>query len=50
MKDDNVYLLNNTKYNFQDQLLDNVMYDNNKKGENVEKCFFFTDEILQKTK
>ena len=37
LKYDHVYLLNNIKDNFQDQLLDNVMDDDNKKDETMRK-------------
>ena len=42
MKDDNVYLLNDMKDNFQDQLLENVMDNDNKKDEKIEKVMLLT--------
>ena len=38
------------KYNFQDQLLENLMGDDNNKGENVEKFMLLTTELLKRYK
>ena len=48
LKDDNFYLLNSKRYNLQEQLLENVMDDDNKKHENVEKVLLLTAELLEK--
>ena len=50
MKDDNIYLLNDNKDNFQDQLLENLMDDDNRNDENVEKDLLLTSELIQKYK
>ena len=50
MKDDTVYLLNDNKDNFQDQLLENVLDDDNRNDENVEKYILLTSELIQKDK
>ena len=48
LKDDHVYLLNDMKYYFQDQLLENVMDDDNKKDESVEKVMLLTSKLIEK--
>ena len=50
MKDDNVYLLNYIKDNFQDKVMENVMDDDKDKSENVEKINFLTTGLLEKEK
>ena len=42
LKDGNFYPFNNMKDNFQGQLLEKVMDNDNKKDENVEKVLLFT--------
>ena len=46
LKDDNAYSLNNMKDNFQDQLLDHVKDDDNKRYENVDKFVLLTTELI----
>ena len=46
LKDDHIYFLNGMKDNFQDQLLENVIDDDNKKDENVDKVMLWTTELL----
>ena len=43
LKEDNIYLMNYRKDIFQYQLLENVMGDDNKKDDNVEKCLLLTN-------
>ena len=50
LKEDNIYLLNYRKDIFQYQLLENVMGDDNKKDDNVEKCLLLTNKQLEKDK
>ena len=38
------------KDNFQDQLLENVIDDDNKKDENVDKVMLWTTELLETKK
>ena len=38
------------KNNFQNQVIENAIGDDNKKDENVEKVIFLTTELLEKTK
>ena len=47
LKDDNVYLLNYIKDNFQDKVMENVMDDDKDKSENVEKINFLTTGLLE---
>ena len=44
------YILYYLKDNLQYQLLENVMYDDNKGNENVEKVMLLTIELLEKYK
>ena len=48
LKYNNVYILNNMKDIFQDQLLENVIDYDNKKYENVENVLLLTTELLVK--
>ena len=49
-KYDSVYLLNDVKYILQYQILENVMNDDNKMDQNVDKVMLLTTESLEKDK
>ena len=42
MKDDNVYLLNNVNDNFQENLIEKTLDDENKDDENIAKVLLLT--------
>ena len=50
LKDDSVYLLNDTTYILQDKPLENFISDDNKIDENIEKVLLLTTELLEKIK
>ena len=50
LKDDNVYIFNNMRYNFQDNLLEIFLDDENKDNENIAKVLLLTTELQEKYK
>ena len=50
LKYDDVYLLNNMKYNLQDKLLEKVLDDKKKENKNIAKVLLLNIELQEKNK